>query len=162
MDLTELVHKVVREDPSSAWIVRAYSTGFNQLVDAAVKADPGVDKDALREALYRFLLPGEWAAKKYDEAVKKNPNITGHELAEILRSGISEECEHGRSISGGCLACETMPGQDVSDGALDTAQEDIDALKNVLQRLRQWDMLDACSDGPWAKALIDGVLEKTK
>jgi hypothetical protein len=31
-------------------------------------------------------------------------------------------------------------------------------LEDALRTLRQWDMLDACADGPWAKRLIDDVL----
>lgn len=30
--------------------------------------------------------------------------------------------------------------------------------EEALRTLRQWDMLDACADGPWAKRLIDDVL----
>ena len=34
-----------------------------------------------------------------------------------------------------------------------------DVKKAALIRLREWDMLDACDDGPWAKRLIDDALK---
>ena len=34
-----------------------------------------------------------------------------------------------------------------------------DVKKAALIRLREWDMLDACGDGPWAKRLIDDALK---
>lgn len=37
-------------------------------------------------------------------------------------------------------------------------RSEVDRLRSTLQTLRAWDMLDACSDGPWAKALIDTAL----
>ncbi|MDH4159257.1 MAG: hypothetical protein OEV62_03295 [Actinomycetota bacterium] len=35
-------------------------------------------------------------------------------------------------------------------------------LEAALRTLRQWDMLDACADGPWAKRLIDAALGEDK
>jgi hypothetical protein len=42
--------------------------------------------------------------------------------------------------------------------SLDELRVENERLREALMRIREWDMLDACDDGPWCKSLIDLAL----
>lgn len=112
-ELTAICQKAMREDPSSTLLVRGYATGMLQLQDAVKKllAEAQWDNEtrkAVSGRLYRLCLPGLWSADKIEQMEAEN--ALGPAIAEVLREAIEPCCEHGRSTSGTCLACDTMPG----------------------------------------------------
>jgi len=111
-ELTTICQQAMREDPSSTLLVRGYATGMLQLQDAVKKLlgdkwDQEIGK-AVSGRLYRLCLPGLWSADQFERLEAEN--ALGPQIAEVLRQAIVPYCEHGRSISGTCLACDTMPG----------------------------------------------------
>ena len=114
--IIELCHQVMRENPSAVLLVRSYPTGFLQLTDALKKLAPDIPYEVRADHLYRLCVPGFWAADKSAQAIRDNPNITGPELAEVLRKSIPDECEH-QQLFGNCPACgdqTVMFGLDIS------------------------------------------------
>jgi hypothetical protein len=111
-ELTAICQKAMREDPSSTLLVRGYATGMLQLQDAVKKILGDKWDNETRKAvsgrLYRLCLPGLWSADKIEQMEAEN--ALGPAIAKVLREAIEPYCEHGRSISGTCLACDTMPG----------------------------------------------------
>jgi hypothetical protein len=83
-----------------------------QLQDAVKKLlGEKYDKEtrkAVSGRLYRLCLPGLWSADEIERM--EATNALGPAIAEVLREAIEPYCEHGRSTSGTCLACDTMPG----------------------------------------------------
>lgn len=161
-ELIELCHGVMREDPAAVLLVRGYPTGLLQLVDKAVKIKPDVDRDKLREALYMLLVPGMWGADQVGRMMKENPNVTGKEIAEVLRKADPGECEHGRTLD--CIACEELPGLDVSETSIQTVLDDVKALRSFAKVVA--DSFDCDSDahkyGTFCRACeAKKILEKT-
>jgi hypothetical protein len=111
-DLTKVCQQAMKDDPAAVFLVRGYPTGMLQL-QAAVKkllggkCDKAMEK-AVRARLYRLCLPAFWSADEYDRLQAED--ATGAEIAKVLRKALTDYCEHGRSTSSSCLACESWPG----------------------------------------------------
>jgi hypothetical protein len=111
-DLTIVCQQAMKDDPSSVLLVRGYPTGMLQLQDAVKKLlgdkyDKATEK-AVRARLYRLCLPGFWSVDEFERLEAEG--ATGAEIAEALRKGLTDYCEHGRSTSCSWLACDSLPG----------------------------------------------------
>lgn len=132
--LVELCHQVMRDNPAATLMVRCYPTGFLQLMDALRKLAPDEPYERRKEHLYRLCIPGFWAADKSAQAMKDNPQVTGPELADILRQAIPEECEYQQNF-GECVVCGddmVMDGLDVDEWALKRNRQ----FEQLIQKLK--------------------------
>lgn len=139
-ELLELCHRLMREDESSVMLIRGYGQGMLQLLDKAKEIEPRADREILEERLYMLCLPGCWGAERIGEMMKANPNVTGKEIAEVLRKTTVDYCQHGRSTSGSCIACEELPGLDVSEDSIQDILDEKRKLRAFAESIQDnWD-----------------------